>query len=126
MAEVEEPESIPEVETATAPDMPMVASVTTTSDSEVESVPASVEGGAYRVQAGAFRDQSDAQNAWAQIKKRHPNLFSGYPGEAVRADLGAHQGVWYRFQVDSFGSQGVAAELCNRYKRAGCFAVRTP
>lgn len=86
---------------------------------------ASAAGGAYLLQIGAYKSQSDADAAWKTFQAKHAALLSGFGPNVQKADLG-DKGVWYRLRVGSFADKGAAAALCDRLKAEGaaCFAAK--
>ncbi|HEY0281934.1 MAG TPA: SPOR domain-containing protein, partial [Rhizomicrobium sp.] len=84
-----------------------------------------VAGGAYLLQIGAFKSQSDADAAWNAYQAKHAALLSGFGPDVQRADLG-DKGVWYRLRVGSFADKDAAAAMCDRLKAEGaaCFPVK--
>ena len=82
-------------------------------------------GGAYMLQIGAYKSQSDADAAWKTYQAKHAALLSGYGPDVQKADLGA-KGVWYRLRVGSFADKGAAAAMCDRLKAEGavCFPAK--
>jgi cell division protein FtsN len=86
---------------------------------------ASAAGGAYLLQIGAYKSQSDADAAWKVFHAKHAALLSGFGPNVQEADLG-DKGVWYRLRVGSFADKGAAAALCDRLKAEGaaCFTAK--
>jgi cell division protein FtsN len=86
---------------------------------------ASAAGGAYLLQIGAYKSQSDADAAWKTYQAKHAALLSGFGPNVQKADLG-DKGVWYRLRVGSFADKGAAAALCDRLKTEGaaCFTAK--
>jgi cell division protein FtsN len=88
-------------------------------------IAASTADGAYVLQIGAYKSQSDADAAWNTFRTKHAALLSGYGPDVQKADLGA-KGVWYRLRVASFADKGAAAATCDRLKAEGavCFPAK--
>ncbi len=86
---------------------------------------ASVVSGAYLLQVGAYKSQSDADAAWRTYRAKHAALLAGLGPNVQKADLG-DKGVWYRLRVGSFADKDAAAAMCNRLKVEGatCFPAK--
>ena len=86
---------------------------------------ASTAGGAYVLQIGAYKSQSDAEGAWKIYQAKHAALLSGFGPNIQKADLG-DKGVWYRLRAGSFADKNAAAALCDRLKAEGavCFPAK--
>ena len=86
---------------------------------------ASAAGGAYVLQIGAYKSQSDADGAWKVYQAKHAALLSGFGPNVQKADLG-DKGVWYRLRAGSFADKSAAAALCDRLKAEGavCFPAK--
>jgi cell division protein FtsN len=86
---------------------------------------ATAAGGAYMLQIGAYKSQSDADAAWKSFRGKHAALLSGFGPNVQKADLG-DKGVWYRLRVGSFADKGAATALCDRLKAEGaaCFTAK--
>jgi cell division protein FtsN len=86
---------------------------------------ATAAGGAYLLQIGAYKSQSDADAAWKTFRGKHAALLSGFGPNVQKADLG-DKGVWYRLRVGSFADKGAATALCDRLKAEGaaCFTAK--
>ena len=82
-------------------------------------------GGAYVLQIGAYRSQSDADGAWKSYQAKHAALLSGFGPNVQKADLG-DKGVWYRLRVGSFADKDAATAMCDRLKAEGaaCFPAK--
>jgi hypothetical protein len=81
------------------------------------------EAGTYRIQLGAFRDESAARSAWSKVAKQYSSL-SGVTSAFPRADLGA-KGVFYRAQGINL-SKSSADSLChtiNANKAGSCIVT---
>jgi cell division protein FtsN len=81
--------------------------------------------GAYVLQIGAYKSQSDANAAWKAYRAKHAALLSGLGPNVQKADLG-DKGVWYRLRVGSFADKDAAGALCDRLKSEGgvCFPAK--
>ena len=86
---------------------------------------ASAPAGAFVLQIGAYKSQSDADAAWKAYQNKHAALLSGIGPDVQKADLG-DKGIWYRLRVGSFADKGAAAALCDRLKADGgaCFPAK--
>jgi SPOR domain len=83
-----------------------------------------VSSGNYRIQLGAFRDESAARTAWNNLKSQFSQLNSVTP-DFPRADLGA-KGIFYRSQGKNL-SKTSADELCrmiNASKAGSCLVTQ--
>jgi len=84
---------------------------------------AKTESGSYRIQLGAFRDESAARNAWQKVEKQFSQLSSVTPA-FPKADLGA-KGIFYRAQGTNL-SKASADSLChtiNASKAGSCIVT---
>ena len=81
--------------------------------------------GAYVLQIGAYKSQSDADAAWKAYQNKHGALLSGFSSNVQKADLG-DKGVWYRLRAGSFADKDAAGALCDRLKAEGgvCFPTK--
>ncbi len=81
--------------------------------------------GAYVLQIGAYKSQSDADVAWKAYQSKHVALLSGFGSNVQKVDLG-DKGVWYRLRVGSFADKDAASALCDRLKAEGgvCFPTK--
>ena len=81
-------------------------------------------GGAYQVQLMALRSQASAEDEWAKLRRRDPDLFDGATLDIQRADLGS-KGVFYRLRLGAFDSRDAAKAFCSDVKAAGkdCIVV---
>jgi cell division protein FtsN len=86
---------------------------------------ASAPAGAFVLQIGAYKSQSDADAAWKTYQSKHAALLAGFAQDVQKADLG-DKGVWYRLRVGSFADKAAAAALCDRLKADGgaCFPAK--
>ncbi|MBN9532068.1 MAG: SPOR domain-containing protein [Alphaproteobacteria bacterium] len=82
-------------------------------------------GGAYVLQIGSFKSESEAQAGWAAYRSRHAGLVGGLSPSIVSVDLGA-KGTWYRVRVGAFGDRDAANAFCARLKADGgsCFPAK--
>lgn len=78
---------------------------------------APVAGGAYVLQIGAYKSQSDADAAWKTFKGKHP-MAASYSENVQKADLGA-KGTWYRLRMGGFADKAAAASFCDKLKADG-------
>ena len=76
-------------------------------------------GGGWRVQIGAFSQQSLAAETWAGLKADQPALLAGLMPTYTQA------GDMVRLQLGPFSSREDAARMCARFKAAGrgCFVL---
>jgi cell division protein FtsN len=91
----------------------------------VTAKPAALAGvGAYALQIGAYKSQSDADAAWKAYEAKHP-IVGGYSEDVQKADLGA-KGTWYRLRISSFSDKTAATALCGKLKADGgnCFLAK--
>lgn len=81
-------------------------------------------GGAYVLQIGAYKSQSEANAAWDVYKTKHP-MVRGYESDVKQVDLGA-KGLWYRLRIASFADKGAAVSFCEKLKAGGgtCFLAK--
>lgn len=86
---------------------------------------ATAASGAFVLQIGAYKSESDANAAWRVYQAKHSTLLSGISSNVQKADLG-DKGVWYRLRVGSFAQKEAAAALCDRLKAEGaaCFPAK--
>jgi cell division protein FtsN len=97
---------------------PSSDAVTITSVAPVTAKPAALAGvGAYALQIGAYKSQSDADAAWKAYQAKHP-IVGGYSEDVQQADLGA-KGTWYRLRISSFSDKMAATALCDKLKADG-------
>ena len=77
------------------------------------------------MQIAALRSEADAKRSWANLSKRHADLFGGLQSTVVRVDLG-QKGVFYRLQAGPFADEAAARSLCSRAKqrKLGCIVVK--
>jgi cell division septation protein DedD len=107
-AETKPPASVAKpVETAKLPPPP----------SAKEEAAAPVTGGAYVLQIGAYKSQSDADAAWKTFKGKHP-MAASYSESVQKADLG-DKGTWYRLRMGGFSDKTAAASFCDKLKADG-------
>ncbi len=78
----------------------------------------------FRVQLGAFRSDTAAQNGWKALSKEFSGILSGLKGEIVRADL-EEQGVYYRIQVGRLEKEA-AQKICRQLsaQKKECLVVK--
>jgi len=81
--------------------------------------------GAYVLQIGAFKTQSEADAAWRTYRGKHAALLTGYSPDVRQVDLD-EKGTWYRLRIAGFNDREVASALCDRLKAdgGGCFLGR--
>lgn len=79
----------------------------------------------WRVQLAAVRSEEAARKAWADLSKRHADLFGKLDSNVVRADLG-QKGVYWRLQAGPVADAAAARALCDRAKqrKVGCIVVK--
>lgn len=113
------------VEKSIAKPEPVIAAPKPIASPEPTPAPAAaaVSSGAYRIQLGAFRDESAARNAWSAVQKQFSQL-SGVTPAFPRADLGA-KGIFYRAQGTNLSKES-ADSLCrtiNASKAGSCIVT---
>jgi len=80
----------------------------------------------FRVQLGALSTRARAEELWADLRRRHPEVVAGKSPTIERLE---RQGrVLYRLRFGDFASRGEAEAACAEIRRAGgdCFVVGTP
>lgn len=116
----------PPVERALAKVAPQTAPAIRQAAAEKPAVAAAASaGGAYVLQIGSFKSESEAQAGWAAYRGRHAGLVGGLSPSIVSVDLGA-KGTWYRVRVGAFGDRDAANAFCARLKADGgsCFPAK--
>ena len=86
---------------------------------------ANIQSGSYRIQMGAFRDETAARAAWAKFQKEFSSQLASVTPDFPRADLG-DKGTFYRVQGINL-SKASADELCrsiNAAKPKSCMVVK--
>jgi hypothetical protein len=101
---------------------PVAAAPVAAKPAAVKPAAAPAASGSYVLQIGAYKSQSDADNAWRSYKAKHAALLAGYGPDVAQADLG-DKGIWYRLRIAGFASKDVASAMCDRLKADGgsCF-----
>jgi cell division protein FtsN len=91
----------------------------------VASQTATVAGGAFVLQIGAYKTETDAETAWKDYASKHADVLAGASHEVQKADLG-DKGVWYRLRAGSFADKETAGALCDKLKAEGgvCFPAK--
>jgi hypothetical protein len=86
--------------------------------------PATGDAGNIRIQLGAFRQTSEAEQAWQQVAKKFPDVLGGMNKTVVQIDLG-ERGVFQRLQTGPFPDRAAAAAACDKLKarNQGCIVV---
>ncbi len=114
---------------ATAPAVPPAPAPASTAAPQPAAPPTSVAAvpaasGAVRVQLAAHRDRTAAEDEWARLQKKFPDVLSGLAPSYERADLG-ERGVFIRVQAGPFRDRPAAQAICDRLKAAnqGCSIV---
>lgn len=88
-------------------------------------MPSTTDDGEYAVQIASFRTRPSAEEAWARLRNRFPELLSAREPEIIYADLGG-RGVRYRVRMPGFDDRARAVSFCNRLIDRGqeCLVVR--
>ena len=120
----------PEVRKTAQPPTPKALKVVPKTETQVAAPTkpakaASVAGGQYLLQIGAYKSQADAEAAWTALHKKHAGLLAGLNPDIVQVDLG-DKGTWYRLRVASFAGKDAASTLCGKLKAEGgnCFVAK--
>jgi cell division protein FtsN len=79
---------------------------------------ASATSGAFVVQIGAFKEDSEAAGQWQAFKKKNADLTGSLKPDIKRVDLGA-KGVWYRLRVGPFETKQNAVAFCEVLRTRG-------
>jgi hypothetical protein len=106
----------PPVDTGKAPPAPAKPSGTKS--------PAAADAGLVRIQLGAFRQTSEAEQAWQQLSKKFPDVLAGMNRTVVQIDLG-EKGVYQRLQAGPLPDRAAATAACEKLKarNQGCIVV---
>jgi cell division septation protein DedD len=80
--------------------------------------------GSARVQLGAFKQVSDAEQTWQKLTKKFPDLLGGLSLNVVRVDLG-EKGIYQRLQAGPLADRAAATALCEQLKtrKQDCLVV---
>jgi hypothetical protein len=75
---------------------------------------------------GAVRTTEAAQQSWTQLKTAQPDILGNLPANAVRVDLGADRGVFYRIMAGPIADEASATRSCNALKQrnVACILVK--
>ena len=86
---------------------------------------AATAGGAYVLQIGAYKSESEANGAWKVMQTKHAGLLSSLSSNVQKADLG-DKGVWYRLRAGAFADKDAATAFCDKLKAVGgiCFPAK--
>ncbi len=76
----------------------------------------------FKIQLGAFRSETEAQQQWRRISVVNRDILQGLPHRVVRADLGS-KGIYYRLRVGGLASEVAAGTICQKLQAKGqdCF-----
>ncbi|MBX9726892.1 MAG: SPOR domain-containing protein [Rickettsiales bacterium] len=80
-----------------------------------------VAGGAYKVQLGAYKSESEANAAWKKISGAHSAVLSGAP-TIVKADVNGS--TFYRLRAGSYASADAAKAVCAKLGGQACFPAK--
>ncbi len=83
--------------------------------------PKAAAGGAYKLQLGAFKSESEASAAWKKISAKHSAVLSGSP-TIVKADVNG--ATFYRLRAGSYASADAAKAACAKLGGQACFPVK--
>lgn len=78
-------------------------------------------GGAYKVQLGAYKSESEAQASWKKISGKYSNVLSGSPSITTVESNGA---TLYRLRAGSFANAAAAKEICGKLGSTPCMPVK--
>lgn len=78
-------------------------------------------GGAYKVQLGAYKSESEAEAAWKKISGAHSAVLSGAP-TIVKADVNGS--TFYRLRAGSYASADAAKAVCAKLGGQACFPAK--
>jgi cell division protein FtsN len=78
-------------------------------------------GGAYKVQLGAYKSESEANAAWKKISSAHSGVLSGAP-TIVKADVNGS--TFYRLRAGSYASADAAKAVCAKLGGQACFPAK--
>ncbi len=83
-------------------------------------------GKGYFLQLGALRSTAAAQATWTRLKTAQPDILGSLPANAVRVDLGAERGVFYRIMAGPIADESSATRACNTHKErhVACILVK--
>jgi len=83
-------------------------------------------GSGYFLQLGAVRTTDAAQQSWTKLKAAQPDILGNLPANAVRVDLGADRGVFYRIMAGPIADESSATRSCNTLKQrnVACILVK--
>jgi cell division septation protein DedD len=104
--------------TTTAKKMASIAPASTTPAAKIES-------GSYRIQLGAFHDETAAKAAWNKLKGQYSSQLASVTPAFPKADLGA-KGTFYRVQGVNL-SKASADSICSRLnavKSGSCIVAK--
>ena len=117
---VEEPAPAEDTTTTSQSETPVASTTTTTTTTA--SAPAA---GNSFIQLGAFRGQTEAEQAYAKAVESYGSILAGADVKYERADLG-EKGIYYRVKVGPM-ADSEAKSRCERIKdikSGGCFVTR--
>ena len=73
------------------------------------------QAGAFRIQLGAFSSQQQAENAWSEYRRQHPEVLG--PRELILERVGSKGKTLYRTQTGPLNGPDAGA-LCDQLKQA--------
>lgn len=77
-----------------------------------------VAAGAFVVQLGSFKSDSEAASMWQTVKTKNTDQLGSFKPDIKRVDLGA-KGIWYRLRVGPFETRADAVALAEVLKTRG-------
>ena len=80
---------------------------------------------AYAVQLAALNSERSASDAWARLRRKHPDLLGDLTMSVERADLG-ERGIFYRLRTGPFPNRATAEDMCwqLRSQKLDCLVVK--
>ena len=102
---------------------PPVAAATPVAPPPAQTLP---PGSGYFLQLGAVRTTDAAQQSWTKLKTAQPDILGNLPANAVRVDLGADRGVFFRIMAGPIADEASATRSCNALKQrnVACILVK--
>lgn len=83
---------------------------------------ASATAGAFVVQVGAFKADSEAAAKWQELKRKNADVLGSLKPDILRVDLGS-KGIWYRLRVGPFETKANAVAKCEVLKSRGVACI---
>lgn len=78
--------------------------------------------GAFVVQVGAFKADSEAATKWQELKRKNGDILGSLKPDILRVDLGT-KGIWYRLRVGPFETKANAVAKCEVLKSRGVACI---